>query len=101
MAIYPREKGFKVQITINDASGAAVNLSGATVVYKIKDPEGSDDVRSATIDNAASGITSYVTPDTNQFVKEGVYKIQPQITLSNGNIFYGTSQDLEITSLYK
>jgi hypothetical protein len=95
--IYPGEKGFKIEITIKDSAGVAFNLTGATVVYKIQNPKDATESLTATIDNAASGITSFVTVDENKFTAVGKYKVQPKVTTSTGNVFYGTTQEFTIT----
>lgn len=99
--IYPGEKGFKVQLTVTDETGATVSLVGATVDFRFYQPDGTEVVKTATIDNGASGICSYTTTDTNDFLSHGEYKIQPKITLSGGNIFYGTTQKMDIFALGK
>ena len=99
--VFPGEKGYKIELTINDENNVAVNLSGATVVYKLKNPDGGEEERTATIDDAANGVTSYITPDTGQFLKGGTYKLQPKVTLSNGNIFYGATQNVDIKEFFK
>jgi len=101
-SIYGAEKGFKVEITIKDETNTAVNLTGATVIYSISIPDGTKVERTATLDNAISGITSYTTTSTTDFnVLAGKYIIQPKITLSNGNIFYGQSVEFECKPYYQ
>jgi len=99
--IYPGEKGFKIEITIKDSAGATFNLTGATVVYSVKDPKDKTESLTATIDNAASGITSFTTVTEDKFTQVGKYKIQPKVTTSAGNVFYGTTQEFTIKDYYQ
>ena len=95
--IYPSEKGFKIQVTIKDEAGAVVNLTGATVVLQVVQPDKSTITKSASLDTPASGICSYTTIDESDFTQSGNYTIQPKITLSSGNIFYGDTQTMVVT----
>ena len=99
--IYPSEKGFKVKMTVTDETGAAVDLTGATVIFEIYQPDGKKITKTATLDTPASGICSYTTTDTTDFTSAGDYKIQPKITLSGGSIFYGTTQTMTIDDFGK
>ena len=96
--IYPGEKGFKVKMTVTDEAGAAVDLTGATIVFEFYYPDGTKVNKTSTVDNGTGGICSYTTTDESDFKAIGDYKIQPKITLSGGNIFYGTTQKMEINA---
>ena len=98
--IYPKEKGFKMELTIKDEAGAVVDVTGATITFFMQGP-GAEFTRVATIDNATGGVCSYTTPDEAQFVDPGVYKIYPKVQLSNGNIFYGDAKEFEVKAYYK
>jgi len=97
--IYPGEKGFKVKVTVTDETGAAVDLTGATVEFKFFHPDGSTSTKSATLDTPTSGVCSYTTTSTNDFLDPGEYGVQPKITLASGNVFYGTTQSMNVASL--
>mgnify|MGYP001581666695 CR=1 FL=1 len=94
--IYPSEKGFKIELTITDTDGVAIDITGATVSLEIYQSDGKKITKTATLDNPTSGICSYTTTDISDFTVPGEYKIQPKVTLSSGSIFYGTTQIITI-----
>lgn len=98
-SIYPGEKGFKIKITITDETGAVVNLTGASAEFVILQPNGQSITKTAVVDNGSAGICSFTTSGTSDFSATGTYKVQPRVTLSTGDIFYGTSQDMVVKPL--
>ena len=97
--IYIKEKGFKLEISIKDENGTAVNLSGCTVTYLIDKPEGTLVTKTPTVDNAVSGITSYTTLDESDYNDiPDEYHIQPKVVLSTGSIFYGEIIEIQLQS---
>ena len=84
------QKGMKIEITIKDDAGAAINLTGATVVYQILSPSGARSDKNASIDNAATGLTSYTTAATSEFTELGEHRISPKITFPDTKILYAS-----------
>jgi len=99
--IYPEEKGLKIEITIKDENGAAVDVTGATVSFFIKDPDGQEFTKSATIDSPTGGVCSYTTPDTVSITKVGTYIIYPKVVFANGNILFGSANKFEVKKFYE
>ena len=75
------------QRTLTDASGTAVNLSGATVIFKMYDQMRTTQVISATatLVDATNGVISY-TFQTADTVTPGWYWVELEVTFSGGAV---------------
>jgi|SRR3990167_6332380 len=97
---FTAEKGFKIEVSIVDETGVAIDLTGVTVSYNIQKPNSLTITKSGadiSIPNPATGVTSYTTTANDNINDiEGSYRIQPKIVLGNGNIFYGTVVEMTL-----
>lgn len=76
-----------IQATLSDASGSAINLTGASVLFKmrLRDTGAIIVSAAATIVTAASGIVSYAW-DAADTAVAGEYLAEWEVTLSSGRI---------------
>lgn len=76
-----------IQATLTDASGAAVNIAGASVRFHMKNMTNSGVIvdRAATVVNAANGIVRYdwLAADTQ---KTGMFLCEFEVTYSDSSI---------------
>ena len=93
--VYVGHIGLKIEITVTN-----LNLTGMTVVYDIKRPDGTTFTKTATINTAASGITSYTTIIATDFDQAGEYLVQPKIT-SGADVFLAETVSVMIYDKFK
>jgi hypothetical protein len=80
--------GSSIDITIEDRSGNAIDLSNVvTVTYILRKPGGDVVTRTASVTGAVTGETSYDTVD-GDLDEAGTWKIQPFFVESGGNEWY-------------
>jgi len=95
MAVFVGEIGKKIEITFG------VNLTGASVVYKVKKPSGASGPWTAIVDNAALGITSFTTVDATNLDEPGTYQITPEVSFTDPTRrYYGTIVEFPVKNLY-
>ena len=88
--------------TVTDQAGAAVDLTGATVVTTIVDRNGTEiaEVTTTSHTTPLSGITTIIIPDTTTSTfAVGCYPFQSVVTLADARIF--TIEDSTINVRYK
>lgn len=76
--------------TVTDNNGAAVNLTGASIVTTVIDRNGTEIAEITTTSHTTplSGITTIQIPDTTTAVWEmGCYNLQSIVTLASGRVF--------------
>ena len=87
---YKTSLAVKLELTLE------FDLTGATSVsYLIQKPDGTTDTWTATVDTAATGVTSYLTEDGDLDVL-GVYVIQPKVVFT-GKEYYGDPVSFQIS----
>lgn len=70
--------------TLEDQTGAALNLTGATVTLIVTSPAGADTTYAATVTNAASGIAT-CTLDATAIAKSGAYGLRWSVVFADGS----------------
>jgi hypothetical protein len=92
-----------ITLTFTNSAGAAINLTGATVYFTVKDdPQYGDDKALISKDvtvhtNAAGGITSVVLSHTDTDIQPGIYFWDVQIKAAGtGNISSASCGDFEV-----
>lgn len=76
----------KIQITVTKNS-VVYNIAGATVTYLYEKPGGTTGTWTATIDNAATGITSYTTTSASDLDTVGRWEVQAKVVLGGGTLY--------------
>lgn len=94
MAFYVGEVGKRIEIFV-----VGVDLTNATVQYRVQRPDGSIVTWNATVDDVEQGLTSYVLArgDLNT---AGGYSINPKITFPfSSTVLYGSKVELFVDNL--
>lgn len=86
--------GTKIQLTITKDS-ATYNVNGATITYLYEKPGGTTGTWTATIDTAASGITSYTTTSASDLDTVGKWEVQAKVVVS-GNTLYSVKESFNV-----
>lgn len=95
MAFYVGEVGKRIEIFI-----VGVDLTNATVQYRVQRPDGSIVTWNATVDDVEQGLTSYVLA-AGDLNTAGDYKISSKVTFPPGNsLLLGSVVDLFVNDLF-
>ena len=93
LKVVKNDCGYDIDFTISDANGNVVDISGATVVFKVAGPKETPIVSgSCTVSATVSGQCTYPV-QSGDFVTEGIY--QGELQLSAGTQIL-TARDIEI-----
>ena len=81
-----------ISVTFTDSDGAAIDITGTTIFFTVKNDTGKDDTYAVIQKNVTShsdptnGITAIPLSSTETNVKAGTYSWDLQIKYSNGDI---------------
>jgi hypothetical protein len=85
ISLFLKGENWPMDLTLQDAAGAALNLTGATIVFRLNNVA----LGTVTLTNAALGLAKInVTPaqQTAAGIIEGSYKYEIRATLSDGTV---------------
>ena len=87
MELIKNDKLFDLKIIISDQCNNPVNLTDATILFKMKNVKSSNIIinGACTIINASAGICSYYVLD-GDLSTAGIYYAEAQITFSDGKV---------------
>ena len=89
---YKTSLAIKIEVTVD------FDLTSCTgIVYLVSKPDGTTATWTATIDTAATGVTSYTTT-TNDLSVVGTYVIQPKATFS-GQLYFGDPVSFDVNEI--
>jgi len=98
LTIYQKDKGFALDFVIKDEDDVVVNLTTATVTFKVGNPGEGLLINSAcVVTNAAAGEVRY-TIGANDLLIPGRYKGELKVTYSTSKIITINTMDVEIRS---
>lgn len=99
------ETDLDIQITVNDDAGVAVDLTGASVTWNLRERRGSAAVLTKTtasgivLTTPASGIMTITVLDTDTVGLEGIYFHEAVITDAGGLISRVRNTDVSLGAL--
>jgi hypothetical protein len=92
MNTYKTSLAIKIEVTVD------FDLTDCTeIVYLVSKPDGTTVTWTATIDTAATGITSYTTT-TGDLADIGTYVLQPKATFS-GKLYFGDPISFDVNQI--